>query len=188
MRREHPDHFITRLRNYSYSNCKRAYYFHKAGLTLTEVGKRIDPELGSYKPPSVREMIEAFGESLAFEAQVELRRKELLRARHNSDDSHRELDSFANEVITRSGKGSGCWYASLDSRGDKYCSTDFATGAGSREDAIRFCSLKIRLDHIGIGKYAPHNCLQGYNFHYGLAEFWVKKETQRKYRHRVQSA
>ena len=70
-------------------------------------------------------MIKAFGEALAFEAQIELRRKELLRPKNKKDSYERELDSWENEVITRAGKGGSCWYASLDSRGDKYCSTDF---------------------------------------------------------------
>ena len=57
-----------------------------------------------------------------------------------------------------------------------------ATGAGTREDAIRFCALKIRLDILGVGKFAPHEELQGYRRKYEWAKGWRKKEVKRNYR------
>jgi len=181
MRREHPDHFITRLANFSFGNCKRAYYFHKAGLTLTKVGRLVDPDLGSYKPPAVKEMIKAFGEALAYEAEVEQHRLELIK--NKVPYYERSFDSWENEIITRvTGGSNGNWYAVLDSRGYKFGSLDFATCCDSRQDAIRMCALRLRLDVIGIGKFAPHSTLQGYERTWEMAKFWAKKETQRNYR------
>ena len=89
------------------------------------------------------------------------------------------MDSWENEIIVRASKTSSCWYGVLDSRGEKHCSLDFATGAETREDAIRFTALKIRLDVLGIGKYAPHDQLK---HRWDMEEFWGKKEVQRRYR------
>ena len=93
-----------------------------------------------------------------------------------------KIDSWENEIITRTHRTKDCWYAALDTIGAKYCYLDFVTGAETREDAIRLCSLKIRLDVRGIGKFAPHRDLQGYNFFFKLAEYWRRKETRRKSR------
>ncbi len=182
---EAPDHFITKLANYSFTNCKQAYYFHLAGLKQRQIAALISEDRPYYKNSQVREMIEAFGEALAFEVEVETRRLELIKTKQPHYD--RVLDSWENEVITRSTSGKGdYWYAVIDTRGDKHCTIDFATCCGTRQDAIRMCALKIRLDQLGIGKFAPHKI--GFEMRWEWAKLWAKKDTQRKYRQRVQSA
>ena len=179
--REHPDHFITRLSLFSFENCKRAYYFHLAGLKQREIARLVSEGIPYYKNSQIREMIKAFGEALAFEEQIEARRKELNQKRKPYYDRH--LDSWENEIITRCSRGkAGHWYAVLDTRCDSHCSLDFATCCGSRKDAIRMCSLKIRLDQLGIGRYAPHRI--DFDMKWEWAKLWAKKETQRNYRQR----
>jgi hypothetical protein len=184
MKREHPDHFITKLRNYSFGNCKRAYHFFHAGLQMREVTRLVSVDRPYYKHDQIKEMIQAYTEALEFEAQVEAKRKELIKTK--TPYYERKLDSWENEIITRSSKGKSCWYAVLDTRGGKFGSTslDFSTGAETKQDAIRFCALKIRLDHLGIGKFAPHGDLQGYTLHHEYSEYWRNKETKRNYRQR----
>jgi len=182
MRREHPDHFITKLRNYSFSNCKKAYHFHHAGLKIREVAKAVWNERPYYKNHQIKEMIQAYTEALEFEALLEEKRQELIKT--ETPYYERKFDSWENEIITRSSKSKSCWYAVLDTRGGKFGSTslDFSTGAETKQDAIRFCALKIRLDVLGIGKFAPHGDLQGYVQSWEYAEYWRKKEVQRNYR------
>jgi hypothetical protein len=184
--REHPNHFITKLRNYSFGNCKRAYHFHHAGLKIREVAKAVWNERPYYKNHQIKEMIQAYTEALEFEALIEAHRQELNETKTPYYD--RKFDSWENEIITRASKGKGkdLWYAVLDTRGadNKFGSTslDFSTCADTRQDAIRFCALKIRLDVLGIGKFAPHGDLQGYVQSFEYAEYWRDKETKRNYR------
>lgn len=182
--REQPNHFITKLRNYSFSNCKKAYHFHHAGLTMREVTRLVSIDRPYYKHHQIREMIQAYTEALVFEAEVEAKRKELIEK--NVPYYERKLDSWENEIIIRVGKSKRCWYGVLDTRGGQFGSTslDFSTGACTRQDAIRFCALKIRLDHLGIGKFAPHRELHGYTLNFEYSEYWRKKEIQRNYRQR----
>jgi len=180
--KEEPDHFITRLSTYSFGNCKRAYYFQLAGLKIKEIARMISEDRPFYKLDQIREMIKAFGEALAFEAEVEARRVELTNTKEFY--YNRKLDSWESEIITRACRGKSCWYAGLDTRGDRYSSIDFATGADTRQDAVRMCALKIRLDQLGIGKYAPHKIKFEMQWEWGKE--WAKKETQRNYRKRTQ--
>ncbi len=178
------EHFIEVLGIYSFGNCKKAYHFHHAGLKLREIAKLISEEPPRYKNHHLKEMIQAYTEALEFEEKIEVRRQEIIK--HNLPSYQRPLNSWENEIITRARKGEHCWYASLDTRGAKHCNTDFVTGAGTRQDAIRFCALKIRVDNLGIGKFAPHKCIEdnSYTLHWEFAPYWRKKETKRNYRQR----
>lgn len=94
----------------------------------------------------------------------------------------RTLESFADETITkaRPSQDRKGWYATLDVGPTSYVSDpDFSSYAETREAAIRLCATKIRQDAQGIGKYAPHRCLTGYDLHYRLMEYWVNKERTR---------
>lgn len=90
----------------------------------------------------------------------------------------RSLGSFSDEVITDVIEGrNGTWYAVLDvgpKRGPG--DPDFSTGARTREDAVALCAAKIRRDAVGVGKYAPHSVLTGYDLHFRLARHWASKE------------
>ncbi len=96
----------------------------------------------------------------------------------------RTLDSFSDEVITRTLPPSkdphSVWYAVLDvgpSRdvGDP----DFATGAKTRTEAVARAAKIIRDDARGIGKYAPHAILTGYDLKWRLMKHWADKEMKR---------
>lgn len=94
----------------------------------------------------------------------------------------RTLDSFADDIITKCTdklSESGFYNASLDTGPNHYISDpDFAcSGYGkTREEAIAKCAAAIRADSKGIGKYAPHSCFLGYDFHFRLAKYWAEKE------------
>ena len=165
-------HFLEILTSYSFNNCKKAYYFDLAGLKKKEIGRMISISRGGYKVCQVNEMIKGYQEALDFEEEIEEKRK----VAQKKPWYERTLNSFANNIITRASKGKTCWYASLDNRALTYAfPPDFSTGADTREDAIRFCSLKLRLDALGVGKYAPHNVFKSIDF-WNLKDFWRKKE------------
>jgi len=92
----------------------------------------------------------------------------------------RSLDSFADHIICRVRQGeNGLFYAVLDLGPEPYVSEpDFSTCAETASEAVKQCAIKIRNDAVGIGKYAPHSVLQGYDLHWRLAKHWDEKETQ----------
>ncbi len=95
----------------------------------------------------------------------------------------RTLDSFADDVITRSrpssdGRG---WYASLDVGPDSQVSDpDFCRYAKTQAAAIALCAAAIRSDAQGIGPYAPHRCFSDYDLHFRLMKHWAAKEQLRQ--------
>ena len=94
----------------------------------------------------------------------------------------RTLDSFADHIITRctdKPSSNGYYNAVLDTGPNGHVSDpDFACqGYGkTRAEAIAKCATAIRADARGVGKYAPHRCFQGYDFHWRLAKYWEMKE------------
>ena len=94
----------------------------------------------------------------------------------------RTLDSFADHTITKctdKPSANGFYNATLDTGPNGSLSDpDFAPhGYGkTREEAIAKCAAAIRADARGIGKFAPHSCFQGYDFHWRLAKYWSEKE------------
>jgi len=180
-------HFIEILAGYSFGNCKRAYYFSLAGLKVREISRRISGSIPYYKNDQIKEMIRGFGEALKFEAEVETRRQELIKTKTHYYE--RTLDSWESDVFTRISSGKGdTWYAVLDTRSedDHYTSLDFATCCETKEDATRMCALKIRVDQLGIGKYAPHKIV--FDMQWEWAKGWQKRETQKRYREKRKKA
>jgi len=159
---------------HSFTCAKRAYYLKLAGYTNKEIAKLLSDEPPRWKAKDIPDTVYIFSLVLKFEAEVENHRQELMKTKTPYWD--RELDSWENRAITRTSKSdsSGLWYASLDSRGYKYCGLDFSTCCQTKEDAIRLCALKLRLDNLGIGKYAPHDDL-GKSLYYH-STYWIKKE------------
>lgn len=90
----------------------------------------------------------------------------------------RTLDSFADEIITKIAckTSAGVYYAVLDVPDGSNIGADFSTGRSKAEDATAACARKIRDDHRGIGKFAPHSCLQGYDLKFRLMKHWSEKE------------
>ncbi|MCE6958721.1 hypothetical protein LAZ40_06630 [Cereibacter sphaeroides] len=98
-----------------------------------------------------------------------------LSRRHWSPEG-RTLDSFADDIICQR---SGDRNAVLDCGFlDNISDPDFAPyGYGADfAEAARNCAQWIRADARGIGKYAPHRCLTGYDLHYRLMPHWDRKE------------
>lgn len=91
----------------------------------------------------------------------------------------RTLDDFPDDIIVRARQsttpGGTYWYAVLNSPRNSrgYSMPDFSTCATTREEAIRKCADVIRKDALGIGKYAPHSCLLGYDLHWTLCKYWA---------------
>lgn len=91
----------------------------------------------------------------------------------------RTLDSFSDKIITKSQqRSSGLWYAWLDVGPDGWASDpDFAWGGNNTEEQVVLeCAARIRADARGIGKFAPHSILTGYDLHFRLMKHWAEKE------------
>lgn len=93
----------------------------------------------------------------------------------------RSLDSFADEIITRvrSSLDGERYYAVLNAPYESRITTDFSTCRPTPELAVAACAAKIRQDHLGTGKYAPHACLQGYTLKFVLMKYWAELEQAR---------
>jgi hypothetical protein len=133
--------------------------------------------LKGYRVSQIKQMIEAYSQFLEFEKEVEKKRKE---APKEIPDYERNLDSWTNEIITRTfqSRDKSYWYAVLDMADmNPYYNPDFLTCTNKEEDVIRLCAVKIRLDALGIGKYAPRDLLKdGYYLHFKLNPHWEEKE------------
>ena len=86
----------------------------------------------------------------------------------------RTVDSFSDEAMTRVSQAShGGWYACLDwGPHDGPGQPDFATCAGSEQEARRYCAAKVRKS-ITEGK---RSCFYDYDLHFKLMKHWVSKE------------
>lgn len=90
----------------------------------------------------------------------------------------RTLDSFANNIIVRTIRTKeGLYYGVLNKPSVTHITEDFATCRETEAKAIADCAKKIRNDHLGIGKYAPHACLRdGYTLRFELMKYWAEQE------------
>jgi hypothetical protein len=90
----------------------------------------------------------------------------------------RSLDSFADEIITQVAQSNdGLYYAWLARPPGSYITADFSACRTTAEQAIAHCAAKIRQDHLGIGRYAPHRCLSdGYTLRFVLMKYWAELE------------
>jgi hypothetical protein len=90
----------------------------------------------------------------------------------------RTLDSFADDIIVRTiCTKKGLYYGVLNKPPVTYIAEDFATYRSTEAQAIADCAKKIRNDHLGIGKYAPHPCLRdGYTLRFELMKYWAEQE------------
>lgn len=97
-------------------------------------------------------------------------------SRYNSGFSGRTLDSFADEIITRS---------TVDGRAvldcgffDQVSDPDFSPSGYGQDSAqaAQNCARAIRANAQGIGRRAPYGCLTGYDLQYRLMPHWARKE------------